>query len=62
MTKKACKFEDSILAKEFGWTYEEYAEFMVEHLRFKMGNDIKLTPQETKEYIECTGVINENYG
>lgn len=47
---KPFKFEDSILFAE-GWTEEEFKRFYYNHLNFKIANNIRLNPQETKDFI-----------
>lgn len=47
---KPCKFEESIIA-QMGWTEEEFKKFYFNILNLKIANDIRLTPQETKDFI-----------
>lgn len=54
--KKACKFEDSLLA-QMGWTREDYEDLTYKICNLKMGNNLKLTPQETRNYIDCAEAI-----
>ena len=55
---KPCKFEESILA-QIGWREEDYKEQQLNICNLKMANNIRLTPQETKEYIQFSGERND---
>ena len=48
---KPCKFEESIIAK-LGWSEKEFIRFYLNILNLKIANNIRLTPQETKDFIE----------
>lgn len=38
-----------------GWSEEDYKEQQLNICNLKMANNIRLTPQETKEYIQFSG-------
>ena len=43
-----------------GWSEEDYKEQQLNICHFKIANNIRLTPQETKEYIQFSGDRNVN--
>lgn len=43
-----------------GWSEEDYKEQQLNICNLKMANNIILTPQETKEYIQFSGDRNVN--
>lgn len=50
MKKNSCKFEESIIGKVM--TEEDFNKLYFNMLNLKIANNIKLTQQETKDYIE----------
>lgn len=52
MKKKSCKYEESIIGKVI--KEEDFNKLYLNMLNLKIANNIRLTPQETKDYIELT--------
>jgi hypothetical protein len=48
-TRKSCKYEDSILGKIM--SKKDFEKIYLSMLNLKIGNDRRLSPQETKDYI-----------
>jgi len=51
-TRKSCKYEESIIGKIM--SKEEFLKIYLSTLNLKFANNIRLTPQETKDYIAIT--------
>lgn len=63
MAKKACKYEDSIIAG-LGWQEQEYKDFCKDYYNFKIYNDRFLDKVELKHYTEISGtesISREDY-
>ncbi len=51
--RNSCSFEDSILGR-LGWTQDDFEKIYINQLGMKMSKNIKLSPQEMKDYIAMT--------
>lgn len=56
--KKEISFEESILGK-MGWNIKDFIDIYWDMLNIKIAHNIRLTQQETKDFIAMEEVKNE---